>query len=98
MLILPMFYAFLVHYLKIQTKLNSFVGISLGVFFLEVLIRSGLIFYVQSADDGTEDWIAQYTATEEILNAVFGLFIFVKSSYLVFKQTDLFDFILGVSS
>jgi AraC-like DNA-binding protein len=95
MLILPMFYAFLVHYLKIQTKLNSFVGISLGVFFLEVILRFGLIQYVLNSNYNADDLIARYTAVEEVLNAIFGLFIFIKSSYLVFKQTDLFDFILG---
>ena len=95
MLILPMFYAFLVHYLKIQNKLNSLVQIFLGIFLMEVLLRVGLILYVQNSDAASESWIAQYTALEEILNAIFGLFVFIKSSYLVFKQTDLFDFILG---
>lgn len=95
MLILPMFYAFLVHYLKIHDKLKSFIRLSLGIFMLELIIRFALSYYVHNSKPNIDYWIPTYNSYEEIFNAVFGLFIFIRSSYLVFKQTNLFDFILG---
>lgn len=95
MLILPMFYAFLVHYLKINDKLKSFIRLSLGIFVLELIVRFSLSYYVHNSKPNIDHWVPAYNSYEEIFNAVFGLFIFIRSSYLVFKQTHLFDFILG---
>jgi len=43
LLILPSFYAFLIYYLRIEEKLNSFIRISVGLFVLQLLIRIALL-------------------------------------------------------
>lgn len=96
MLILPMFYAFLVQYLKLEEKIKNWVRLSLGIFILELVVRSCVIYYAQNSDEGSSEFmIGRYNSIEEIVNAGFGLVIFIKASYLVFKQENLFKFILS---
>ncbi len=96
MLILPMFYTFLIHYLKIEEKIKSFVTLSLILFFIELIARSGIILfgeYIFSQPKGL--LIIKYNFFEEIFNASFGLIIFLQCRILVFKRPELYSYILG---
>ena len=72
MLILPMFYAFLVHYLKVNDRLKSFIRLTLGIFILELIIRISLSAYIHNSKEDINSWIRVYNSSEEIFNAVLG--------------------------
>lgn len=91
MLILPSFYTFLMYYLKVENKVYSFVRLSIILFLIEILIRVVMLpFYLH--DDGNYD-LARYSQFEEIFNAIFTIFLFIKSAILVFGYTERFDFV-----
>jgi AraC-like DNA-binding protein len=90
MFIMPMFYMFLIHYLKIQDKVQSFVKFSVGLFVIELIVRSVFIVNVSETDLSL---IAQYIKVEEIVNAVFAIFLFYKCLRFVFEESKLLDFI-----
>ena len=95
LLILPVFYSFLINYLNIKGLTRTYLKPTLLLLSLELVLRSGLIlfawFYVENQDTSI---IVKYTAWEEIVNAVFSLFIFGKAIQLVFQKTDLYKEIL----
>ncbi|MEZ2414194.1 helix-turn-helix domain-containing protein [Muriicola sp. E247] len=96
LLILPSFYSFLVHYLNVEEHLRTYIKLALAILLFELLIRSVLIAYVYyGSTSGDVEIIATYTAVEEIINAVFSLFIFLKAIILVFKKSSLYSEILG---
>ena len=91
MLILPSFYTFLMYYLKVENKVYSFVRLSVILFLIEILTRVVMLpFYLH--DDGNYD-LARYSQFEEIFNAIFTIFLFIKSAILVFGYTERFDFV-----
>ncbi|MBT8283912.1 MAG: helix-turn-helix domain-containing protein, partial [Flavobacteriaceae bacterium] len=95
LLILPCFYSFLVHYLNVEVHLRTYIKLALAILLLELVIRSALIAYVYyGSPTGDVDVIATYTAVEEVVNAVFSLFIFFKAIILVFKKSSLYSEIL----
>ena len=95
-LILPMFYAFLVHYLKIERKIRSLVRLSLIIFGIELITRSIVILLDENMFSMTKDeLLLRYNSIEEIFNASFGFILFLKSVILVFKQESLYKYILG---
>ncbi|WP_299892070.1 AraC family transcriptional regulator [uncultured Lacinutrix sp.] len=95
MLIFPMFYMFLINYLKVKDQLKNILKISLAIFCVQLLIRILLISYVfYYKTDLRDSLISDYNSVEEIFNAVFGFLIVFKSSYLVFKQKEVYDYVL----
>lgn len=96
LLILPCFYSFLLYYLKVQDKLRPFLKPALYLFFTELIVRTILIAYVfYSGTSNDVSVIEDYTAMEEIMNAIFSLFIFIKAILLVFKKSSLYSEILS---
>ncbi len=95
MLIIPVFYSFLVNYLDVQNKIRTYLRLTIGLFAFELLFRSALILYVQHyLGENEVTIIAKYTAIEEILNALFSLFIFLKALHLVFRKEEIYHQIL----
>ena len=93
-LVFPMFYFFLINYLKINSQLKALLKYSILLFIFELLIRIILIIYVYYYIPNQDDiLIKNYTAIEEILNAAVGFFIVIKSSYLVFVEKEKYKFI-----
>jgi AraC-like DNA-binding protein len=90
MLIMPMFYMFLIHYLKIQEKVRSFLNIAIILFVLELIVRSVFILNASENDVST---INMYTSVEEMVNAAFSIFLFYKCVRIVFEKSKLLDFI-----
>jgi AraC-like DNA-binding protein len=92
-LIIPSFYSFLTYYLKIEKKVQSFTFISIGLFSLEIIIRFALFkdFYHEE-----ENYIiAQYSQIEEIINAIYTLFLFGKSFNILFRYSKLYQYVLS---
>lgn len=87
MFIMPMFYMFLIHYLKIQDRVRSILNIAIILFVIELIARSYVILNMSVPA------IKQYTAIEEITNAVFAILLFIKCLKIIFKQSKLLDFI-----
>lgn len=91
-LILPSFYTFLTYYLKIENKIQSFVILSLFVFIFEMVIRVAFFPYYFKEDNSS--FIGRYVQMEEIINAAFSIYLFVKSIMILFKYSDLYEQIL----
>lgn len=90
MFIMPMFYMFLIYYLKIQDKVRSFLKIAIVLFVLELILRSIFILNASETDISS---IKMYTRVEEMVNAVFSIFLFYKCFRIVFEKSKLLDFI-----
>jgi AraC-like DNA-binding protein len=90
MFIMPMFYMFLIHYLKIQDKVRGFVKFSIVLFVIELIVRS---IFILNASESDTSFIEQYTKIEEVVNAVFAIFLFYKCLRIVFEESKLLDFI-----
>ncbi len=91
-LILPSFYAFLSYYLKVEKKIKSFVTLSVLLFLVEILIR--LLLFLDFYHEKSNYFIAQYSQIEEIVNAAYTLFLFIKAFILLFKYSRLFQYVL----
>jgi AraC-like DNA-binding protein len=95
-LVLPAFYTFIAHYLKVEKKIQSFVGFSIVLFSIEILVRIVFSFFYYNEKGNYV--VAKYSQIEEIVNALFTLFLFVKSTVLVFRSTKLFASMLTYDS
>ncbi len=95
MFILPTFHAFLIHYLRIEKTVKSYIKPAISIFLIEIILRIGFIAYIYYSVPGREDLlIGNYTSFEEIFNAIFNLFIFYKCIRIVFAKQHLYPFIL----
>lgn len=90
-LIFPSFYLFLIHYLKIEKKITSFFYWTIAIFLIEISIR---VFFLPLYNQNSNSTIARYAQIEEIVNAVYSLFIFSKAAELVFKKSHLYQYVL----
>lgn len=90
-LIMPAFYTFITHYLRVEKKIVSLVYFSCILFGFQILIRLAMIpfFY----HDSSSYIVAKYAQLEEIVNAGLTLFIFVKIIFIFHKQTRLYTYI-----
>jgi AraC-like DNA-binding protein len=93
LLILPSFYTFLTYYLKIEQKIYSFVPLTIGLFLTEMVVRVGFIPYY--FNDNNNYIVAKYSQIEEIVNAVFAVFLYAKAFLLLFRYANLYQYILS---
>lgn len=93
LLIFPSFYTFLTHYLKIEQKIYSFVPITTGLFLTEMAVRIGFIPYY--FNDNNNFIVAKYSQIEEIVNAVFAIFLYAKAFLLLFRYANLYQYVLS---
>ncbi|MGH1385697.1 helix-turn-helix domain-containing protein [Kordia sp.] len=92
MFIMPMFYMFLIHYLKIENKVRGFLNFAIVLFLLELIMRS---IFILNASETDVSSIKMYTTIEEIANAAFSIFLFYRCLQIVFKESKLLDFIVN---
>lgn len=92
MFIMPMFYMFLIHYLKIQDKVKKILNIAVILFVVELILRT---YFIMNASESDVSMIKKYTSIEEITNATFAILLFCKCLEIVFKQSKLLDFIVS---
>jgi AraC-like DNA-binding protein len=93
MLILPSFYTFLMNYLQVENKIYSFVRVSVGLFLIEIFVRFGLSYHY--FNENNSYLVAKYSQVEEILNASYTIFLFIKAFLLLFQYSKLYQFILS---
>ena len=79
-LVVPIFYAFLIYYLRVSNKLPSFLKLTYSIFGIETLIRINIIVFTNNLDG----LFAEYIIIEEMINAVYSIFIFYKIIKLIF--------------
>ncbi len=93
-LILPMFYAFLIFYLRIEKKRVPYLRLTVVIFILELLVRSAVLMLVK---EGMleERIIPMYNAIEDAITLLYSLFIFKKAIQLIFRSPELYPAILA---
>ena len=92
-LIVPMFYAFLVYYLKIEEKKWPFLQLTLSIFLLEVLARSVVILLVQKDLLQAAD-IEFYNSIEDALTLLYSVFLYIKAIRILYNYKGLYHPIL----
>ncbi|WP_223551153.1 AraC family transcriptional regulator [Aestuariivivens sp. NBU2969] len=94
--ILPMFYAFVVYFLKIEQKVNNYIKTSIAIFGIELIIRLCLISYVYYEVPNHDDTlIYNYTKVEDIFNLLYTIFLFINSIIIIFRRHHLIAYILS---
>jgi AraC-like DNA-binding protein len=93
LLIFPSFYTFLIYYLKIERKKSSFVYVSISLFIFEIVIRIALIPYYLHNENNF--FIAEYAQIEEIVNASYSIFLFIKAIIILFNYSELYEQVLA---
>ncbi len=94
---MPMFYVFLVHYLKLSSRRFYVLGITLGLFGSFILLRVGLIFYAQQnhfGEDQLKYFMDKYSSIEEIICYSYTLAIFLLSLTTFYRRQYLFTIVL----
>ena len=94
--ILPMFYAFIIHFLEVDKTIIGFVKFAIVVFLVEIAARSMVIAHVYYNVPGRDTaLIAQYTMIEDIFNLALSIAIFYKAIELVFKRENVYKSMLA---
>lgn len=95
-LILPMFYAFVTHFVQVQNKVKDFLKLSVIVFLVEIVIRLCLITYVYYGVPNKDPYIIDnYSLMEDVFNLLYSIFLFVKACLLIFRRNHLIRYILS---
>lgn len=92
-LIFPSFYTFLIYYLKIEKKISSFVYVSISLFVIEIAIRIAL--FPNFFNEKENFFIAKYAQIEEIINASYSVFLFIKAVVILFNYSELYQQVLA---
>lgn len=92
-LITPAFYAFLCYYLGVDKKIKIYIWITSILFLIEIAFR--IVFYFYFFNENNSIIVAKYSQIEEILNAIFSLFLFTKAFILLFDNSKLFIQVLA---
>ena len=90
----PMFYAFIVYYLKVQDKVKSYLLLSFGIFGLMCIVRLLLIWngHVSGMNHAALDqYIDNYSTYEEITSFIYAIFIFRKPILIFTKNKKLLE-------
>lgn len=93
---MPLFYVFLVHYLKIQRKINSFLNLTVGLFICLIIARIFLIYYTQINDDLDPSIILKkFNSYEEIGSFSYALIIFIYPIFIFKNNRELLKFVMN---
>ena len=95
LLILPMFYAFTIYFVRVQDKVNSFIKLSLIIFIVEIVIRLCIISYIYyEVPERDTSLIHRYTTFEDLFNLFYSIFLFINASLIIFRRHHLIGYIL----
>lgn len=96
-LCMPMFYAFLIYYLKLPKKLKKILSLTLLVFLGFIMMRLLIISYAQYnnySEDQLRSIIMKYGNIEEVIGFIYTLVVFAKSIVIFYKGKQEFKFVL----
>ncbi len=96
-LVATLFFVFLVHYLKIHKKVQSFLYVTIFIFIGLILLRLSLILYTQVnnfSEIDTRSLIDKYSSIEEIGGFIYTLFIFIYAVVMFTKNKKGLEFVL----
>ena len=96
-LCMPMFYAFLIYYLKLPKKIKKFLSLTLLVFLGFIMMRLFIITYAQYNnynEDQLRLIIMKYGNLEEVIGFIYTLVVFVQSIVIFYKGKQEFKFVL----
>ncbi len=91
----PLFYLFLVNYLKIENHLKKLFSITVILFVTFTILRI-LFLYYNRQSEGTSDFVyilKRYNSIEDIIIFIFTLSIFIYSGVIFFTQNKRFRLI-----
>lgn len=92
-LIIPAFYTFVRYFLKIENKTNRYFWIATFLFAIEIGVR--IFLFPNHFYDIRNLQIASYAQIEEIVNAIFTLFLFGKTFLMYRKKSKNVTYILS---
>lgn len=96
LLTIPMFYAFVIHFLQIENKVHKFIKTSIVLFVMEILVRLCVMSYVYYENREMADTIMyHYTNYEDFFNLLYMLFLFVNTCIIIFRRHHLIAYILS---
>ena len=93
-LIVPMFYAFLIYYLEIESKRWPYLKLSIFIFIVELVARS-IVYYLLRQGDLSQNHASFYDSLEDFVTFSYSLFLFVKAIRLIYKYQGLYPKILA---
>ncbi len=93
-LLAPMFHAFLVYYLGIESKRTPFFKLTALVFILELIARAVVVYQLKEGVLNDEH-LVWYNAIEDAVTLCFSLFIFYHVLKVLFRYQKLYDAILS---
>lgn len=92
-LIVPMFYSFLIHYLEIENKLPAYLRLSLTIFSLELMARM-MITWLVNTGTWPEPYLAHYNNLEDTITLGYSIWLYYKALQIVFRYRPPDSFIL----
>jgi AraC-like DNA-binding protein len=93
LMIVPMFYSFLVHYLEIEKKKNPLIGISIGLFLIAIALRYWLVMGVKKGTIALKT-LETYSLFEDGFALVYSIVLFILCIDVVKRQQKLYADIL----
>jgi AraC-like DNA-binding protein len=93
-MIVPMFYSFLVHYLEIERKRKSLIWLSSFLFVLALSIRTGLVVGVKNGAVATEV-LQNYNVFEDSFALCYSILLYVFCIDILKRQRRLYPEILS---
>ena len=96
-LCMPMFYMFLIHYLKLSRKTYRVLEITISLFALFLVLRLILIYHTQQngfAEEETKAFMDRYSSIEEAVSYVYTLLIYIISLNTFYRRRSLFSQVL----
>jgi AraC-like DNA-binding protein len=96
-LCMPMFYVFLIHYLKLEKKTRHFILATIGLFLTFILCRLLIIAFSQYQGYPEEELkrlMMRYGNIEEITGFIYTMVVFTKSISIFYRRKRKFEFVL----
>jgi len=96
-LCMPMFYMFMVYYLKLSRKSYRVLEVTIILFAAFVLIRTALIYFTQQemyTEEETKYFMDTYSSIEEMVCYSYTIVIFILSLATFYRRQDLFSRVL----
>jgi AraC-like DNA-binding protein len=97
-LCMPMFYVFMVYYLKIQKELNTFLWTTVILFCSTIVIRLVLIHFTRINgfdEEAIKSLILSYNINEEQISFLYTVILFVYPIRMFLKNRKLLEFALN---